>query len=250
MLLQGEALAQPVPRAWMDEQWAKEAMETIGPDASVIKWQDQPNAQVCVEDLHRILVGNRPSDIPPMLQEGVPGAPAPTEGGYAAGDNVIVFFSLHTSIRAQALNMEFLVKHGDPPLLISVDTDFFHLVVSLSSQCNAAEAAGSAHLIKSLGRYLSFSVLRSEHYLELLVDTWGRKVYIWDGIEPSPGAATLPLNASAQQVADEVLPQLFPYSFFCLHLCVFVAGPARDVQVLCCYQQRHGTETWRQLPLF
>jgi len=214
MLLEGQALSQRVPRAWMDVQWAKQAMEAIGPDASVIKWQDQRNAQVCVEDLHRILVGNRPSDIPPMLQEGVAGALAPSEGGYAAGNNVIVFLSLHKSIRALALTKEFLVKHGDPPLLISVDTDFFHHVVSLSSQGNATEAAGSAQLIKSLGRYLSFSVLRSEHYLEFLVDTWGRKVYIWDGIEPAPGAFTLPLNSSAKQVADEVLPQLSPYAIF------------------------------------
>jgi len=81
MLLEGEGLSEAVAHPWMDVRWVAQANGTIGPNASVVKWQEQPHAQVCVEDVHRILVGRRPSDIPLMLQEGVGGAPVLTEGG-------------------------------------------------------------------------------------------------------------------------------------------------------------------------
>ena len=62
-----------------------------------VKWQEQPHAHVSVEDVHRILVGRRPSDILQMFQEGVAGAPVP-KGGHATGSNLIWLFPLHPSV--------------------------------------------------------------------------------------------------------------------------------------------------------
>ena len=61
MLLAGEGLSEAVAHPWMDVRWVAQANGTIGPNASVVKWQEQLHVQVCVEDFHGILIGRRPS---------------------------------------------------------------------------------------------------------------------------------------------------------------------------------------------
>ena len=67
MLLEGEGRSEEEGHPWMAVQWTEQAIEIIGPNASVVKWQEQPHTQVCVEDVHRILVGRRPSNILQMM---------------------------------------------------------------------------------------------------------------------------------------------------------------------------------------
>ena len=168
----GQAGAFP-GQPWISDRWVARAMERFGEDAGVIVWPQFPPGAVILEDIPRLLDGERP------------------------GDNIMQFWSCHIRVRGAVTQGDvataqpdlFVVEEADRPLLRCFNTDFFREVVVPGEEASSGRGRHAAKMAeaRSAGRYLSFSILGTEHCVECLVDLWAKFVFVMDGVEAGAG---------------------------------------------------------------
>lgn len=175
---------------WIGDRWVARAMERFGADAGVIVWPQFPPGAVILEDIPRLLEGQRP------------------------GDNIMNFFSCHPRVRgaisqggegATAQPDFFVVDEADRPLVRCFGTDFFREVVGPGEEASGGRGRFAAKVAeaRSAGRYLSFSILDTEHCVECLVDLWGKLVFVMDGLEAGAGGHA-GMSSSTRANAEKV----------------------------------------------